>query len=105
LPKIVQQGEVKAGVGQLKAEGILPIHTAADRIRRLAIGEPFDVLHHHDQRQAPGRDFHGMPGGRIQIGEELIVVERAELGPEFHIEVAFRERGLYGGHRRLGNRG
>jgi hypothetical protein len=42
--------------------------------------------------------------GRIQIGEELIVVQGAELGTEFHIEVAFGERGLYGGHRRLGNR-
>ena len=39
-------------------------------------------LHHYDQRQAPGRDFHGMPGGRIQIDEELIVVERTEVGPE-----------------------
>jgi hypothetical protein len=46
LAKIVQQGEVKARVGQLEAQGILPIYTAADRIRCLAIGQPFDVLHH-----------------------------------------------------------
>ena len=48
--KIVQQGEVEAWVRQVEAEGILPIHAAADGIGRLAIGEPFDVLHHHDQR-------------------------------------------------------
>jgi hypothetical protein len=30
-----------------------------------------------------------MPGGRIEVGEELIVVERAELGTELHIEVAW----------------
>jgi hypothetical protein len=48
--KIMQQGEVKAGVRQLEAEGILPIHAAADGIGCLAVGEPFDILHHHHQR-------------------------------------------------------
>jgi hypothetical protein len=47
--KIVQQREVEAWVGSLQAQGILPIHPAADGIRCLAIGEPFDILHHHDQ--------------------------------------------------------
>jgi hypothetical protein len=42
LAKIVQQREVEAGVGSLKAQSILPIHTAADGIGRLAVGEPFD---------------------------------------------------------------
>jgi hypothetical protein len=46
---IVQPREVKAGVGSLKAEGIRPIHAAADGISCLAIGEPFDIRHHHDQ--------------------------------------------------------
>jgi hypothetical protein len=49
LPKIVQQREVKPRIALLAAQGILPIYTAADRIRRLAIGEPFDILHHHNQ--------------------------------------------------------
>jgi hypothetical protein len=61
-------------------------------------------LHHHDQRQAPRGHFHGTPGGRIQIGEQLIVIEAAELGAELHIEVALGERGMYSGHRRLWNR-
>jgi hypothetical protein len=47
--KIVQQHEVEAWVGSLKAEGILPIHAAADGIGRLAVGQPFDILNHHDQ--------------------------------------------------------
>jgi hypothetical protein len=89
---------------QVVAERILPIHTAADRIRRLAIGEPLDVLHHHDQRQAPRGHFHGTPRGRIQIGEQLIVIEAAKLGAELHIKVALGEGGVYSGHRRLWNR-
>jgi hypothetical protein len=48
-PKIVQQRAVEAGIGELKAEGILPIHAAADRIGRLPVGQPFDILQHHDQ--------------------------------------------------------
>jgi hypothetical protein len=60
--------------------------------------------HYHDQRQPPGGDCHGTPGGRIHIGIELIVIERAELGAQGDVEVAFGERGLYGGHRRLWDR-
>jgi hypothetical protein len=42
VANIVQEGEIDAWVGQLKAEGLFPIHAAADGIRRLTIGEPFD---------------------------------------------------------------
>ena len=104
LPKIVQQGEVKSRVGHLETERILPIYVAADRIRRLAIGVPSDILHHHDQRQAPGRDFHGTPRGRLQLNKELIAIEGAAPGAQRNVEVPFGERSLYGGHRRLGNR-
>jgi hypothetical protein len=47
---------------------------------------------------------HGATLGWIQIGQELIIVEGAELGTELHIEVAFGKRGLYRGHRCLRNR-
>jgi hypothetical protein len=50
-------------------------------------------LRHHYERQAPGRDFKRTPGGQIQIGKELIVVQGAELGAQSHIEVPFGERG------------
>jgi hypothetical protein len=36
--------EIVAGVRQFQAEGVLPIHAAADGIRRVAVGEPFDGL-------------------------------------------------------------
>ena len=48
--KIVQQGEVEAWVSQFETQGVLPIHTAADGIGGLAVGEPLDALHHHHQR-------------------------------------------------------
>src|SRR6266446_4940904 len=84
---------VKAGVVQIEAQGILPIHTAPDSIGRLPIGEPFHILHHDDQRQAPGGDFHGAAFGRIEIGKELIRIERAKLGAEVHREIAFGKGG------------
>jgi hypothetical protein len=45
----------------------------------------------------PGRYLHRTPLGRIDIGKELIIVERAELGTQIHIEVAFGKSGLHGG--------
>jgi hypothetical protein len=47
--KIMQQGEVKPWVGEFKAQGIFPIYAAADSIGCLAVGEPFDVLHHYHE--------------------------------------------------------
>jgi hypothetical protein len=78
-----------------------PLHTAADGIRRLAVGEPLDILHHDHQCQAPGRDFHGTPGGGMQIGKESIVIEGAELGTQRNVEAPLRERGLHRGYGRL----
>ena len=58
LPKIMSQGKVEPRVVQIEAQGILPIHTMPDSIGGLTIREPFDILHHHDQRQAPGGYCH-----------------------------------------------
>jgi hypothetical protein len=60
---------------------------------RLAIGKPFDVLHRHDQRQAPGGDFHGAALRGIEIRQELIVRERAVLLAQVDREVAFGRSG------------
>jgi hypothetical protein len=48
-----------------------------------------------------GRHFYGTPLRWIEIGEDLIIVEPAELGPELHLEVAFGKRGMYRRSRRL----
>jgi len=103
VAKVMQQGEVEPGVGELKAQGLFPIHAAAHRIGRLAVREPFDVLHHDDQRQAPGRHFHGATLGRIEISKELIIIERAKLGAEVHGEIAFGKGSPYCSRCRLWN--
>jgi hypothetical protein len=45
LTEIMQQGEVEPWVTEVETQGIFPIHAAADGIGRLAIGEPFHILH------------------------------------------------------------
>ena len=57
--KLAQDGMVEAGIGQFQAQDIFPINAAADRIRRLAIGETFSKLEKRGQRQA-GRRFGGL---------------------------------------------
>src|SRR5437016_3863872 len=91
------------GKMQVKAEGIFPIHAAPDCIGRLAVGEPFDILHHHDQRQAPGSHFYWTPLGRREISKELIRVERAELGAQVHIQVPFGKGSPHGCRGRVWN--
>ena len=103
LAKIVQEGEVKPRIVQVQAQRVFPIYTAADRIRRLAIRQAFDVLHHHHEGQAPRGDLHGAALRRVEIDKELIAIERAELGAEVNVEVAFGEgradsRSRRGGH-------
>jgi hypothetical protein len=56
-------------------------------------------LHDHREGQAPRGDLRGTSGGRMQIGEELVVIEGAELGAERHGEMPFGARGLYRGRR------
>src|SRR5919109_5215810 len=80
----------------------------ADGIGGLAIGEPFDILHDHDERQAPGRHVNGTAVISVQIGKELIIIERAEFRAEVDIEIPFgkggphsRRRGFWNGWERL----
>ena len=101
----MQEGEVKPWVVQVQAQRIFPIYTAANRIRCLAIRQTFDVLHHHNEGQAPGGHLHGATLRRVEIGKELIVIERTELGAEVNIEVAFGEGRAYSRSRRGGNGG
>jgi hypothetical protein len=99
----VQQRAVEPRVTEVETQGIFPIHAAADGIGRLPIGEPFHILHHDDERQAPGGHFHGTTLGGIEIGKELIVIERAKLCAQVHIKVAFGKGGPHCSRSRVWN--
>jgi len=103
--KIVEEGEVEAGVVQVQAQRLLPIHTAPDHIGGLPIREACDIVHDHHQGQAPGGDLHGAALWGVEIGKELIVIERAKLGAEIDREVAFGKGRSDGRSRRGGNGG
>jgi hypothetical protein len=64
---------------------------------------PFHILHHNEQRQAPGDDFHGAALAGIEIRKELIVIERAEPHAHVDIEVAFGKGGSHGSRGRVWN--
>src|SRR5215216_124620 len=78
--------------------------TTVHVIGGLTIHETFDILHHRHQGQAPRCDFNGTPATAREIGKEGIVIERAKLRPQVHIEIAFGESGFHHGYRGLGNR-
>jgi hypothetical protein len=104
VANIMPPRAVEPWIRQVEAERICPGHAAADGSGGLAIGEPFNVWHHHHKGHAPRGDFHGTPGGRIHIGQELIVIEGAELGAQSHVGVPFGECRLHRGHGRLWDR-
>ena len=105
FPKIVEEGEVKAGIVHVQAQRIFPIDAAPHGIGRLAVRQAFDILHDYDRRQAPGGDLHGAALWGVEIGKELIVIERAELGAEIDREVAFGKGGPHGGSGDVWNGG
>jgi hypothetical protein len=90
----VQEGEVKARVRQVEAQGIFPIDTARHGIGRLAVREAFDILHDSDQGQAPRCHLDGMTTGGIVIGKELVIPERPELCTADHHSDSLWERPL-----------
>jgi len=88
-------------VVQIEAQGIFLIHTTPDSIGGLTIGEPFDILHYHDQRQVPGGYCHRTPLGVDRDGKDLIFIDREELYVEIDVKIAFGESGLHGSSRCL----
>ena len=73
--ELAQHGVVEAGIGQLQAQGVLPVDAAADGVGGLAIGEALDVLEHGGQGQPCGRGGRLAAGGE-QVGELVIAVEQ-----------------------------
>ena len=77
--ELAQHGTVEAGVGEFKPEDILPGHTTADGLGRLAVGQVFGTLQDTDHGQSPMR---GEP-----VGEVLVRLEGPKFVPSRHREV------------------
>src|SRR3954464_5378651 len=54
ISKLAEDTKVKARVGQLEAEQVLPIDPRPDRLSRLSIAQALAELHQRDQGQPPG---------------------------------------------------
>jgi hypothetical protein len=68
---------VKAGIGQVKGEQILPVDPGPDGLSGLAVAQPLAELQERDQRQAPGRVC-GLAALGIEISKASVVEHGAE---------------------------
>ncbi len=76
--ELAEDRVVEAGVGQVQAEGLLPIDPATDGIRRLPIGKVRGELEDRHEGQPPGR-FGGLAAGGKQRREFLVLVDGGEV--------------------------
>jgi hypothetical protein len=80
----------KAGIGQFKAQGVLPIDTAADGIGGPAIRQRLHILQHQGQAN-PGGRRRRLAAGRKQGGILVVMVEQAEGLDQAKAMRAFRK--------------
>lgn len=99
--KIVEHSEMEARIAPLQAERIFPIDTTAHGSGGLTISEPCDILHHHHYSQAPRRDLYTVTTVCIEIGKKVLLIKRAKLRTQVHIQVPFGKCGLNKGRRGL----
>src|SRR3954466_9644049 len=92
ISKLAEHAEVKARVGQLEAEQVLPIDPRPDRLSGLPITQALAELHQRDQGQAPGwTGWLTLLG--IEIGEVAILEDRPERVAQGEIGAAFGKGG------------
>src|SRR5215207_2185309 len=104
VSKLAEHAEVKARVGQLEAEQVLPVDPRPDRLSGLPITQALAELHQRDQGQAPGWTGRLTLLG-IEVGEVAILEDRPEPVAQGEIGAAFGKGGASDagglfGHRR-----
>src|SRR5215212_5366143 len=92
ISKLAEHAEVKARVGQLEAEQVLPVDPRPDRLSRLSIAQALAELHQRDQGQAPGRTGWLTLLG-IEVGEVAILEDRPKRVAQGEIGTAFGKGG------------
>src|SRR3954451_8288078 len=92
ISKLAEDTKVKARVGQLEAEKVLPIDPRPDRLSRLSVAQALAELHQRDQGQAPGWTGRLALLG-IEVGEVAIHEDRPERVAQGEIGAAFGKGG------------
>src|SRR4051812_41921946 len=92
ISKLTEHAEVKARVGQLEAEQVLPVDPRSNRLSRLSIAQALAELHQRDQGQAPGWTGRLALLG-IEVGEVAILEDRPERITQGEIGAAFGKGG------------
>ena len=88
--ELAQDGQVEAGVGQVQAEGVLPVDARPNGFSGLAVREVLDELRDCHERETPGT-FGRMSIRRVEVGEVLVAVQRTERFAYAHAQRAVRE--------------
>jgi hypothetical protein len=89
-PELGERAEVEPGISQFEPQRILPVDPGAHSVGGLPVAEVLEKLEDRDQSQSPWRKG-GLPPGRVEPLEVLILVEDAKFIPEPGHNVAFRE--------------
>lgn len=81
---------MKALIGQIQTQRVLPVNAGAYGVCRLSIAQILHEPHDADQGELPGMEgrlsFAGVDGG-----EQLIVKQRAQLIAQPEVDIAVRE--------------
>ena len=77
-PKLGQNAEVEARVGEFEPERVLPVDPGAHGICSLTITQLLGELEDRDEGQPPRREP-GLAAGRVQATEVLVLIDGAEL--------------------------
>ena len=88
--ELAEHGVIKADVGELQAEHVLPVDPGAHRVGGLPVGQPFHELQERYQGEADRR-LGRLPAGRKEIGEVVILDEHVQDVEQAHDEIARRE--------------
>jgi hypothetical protein len=78
LPEVAQAGVVEARVPQRQVQGVRPVQTHHDLLRRLAVGDVLQELEQRDHRQQRGRARVATPRV-IQRGELRVVQQVSQV--------------------------
>src|ERR671932_1061278 len=103
ISELAEHAEVKAGIGQLEPEEVLPIDAGPHGLGSLAIAQALTELHEGDESQPPGW-IARLPLLGIEVGEVAVREDSPERVTEREVRVALgkggaRDTGGVFGHR------